>query len=117
MSALSNPPLDAIALQLVAALGKYEADVDRMIETWLDMDLYRDVSDQVERIRMYSASLPALNVVWTELLIAHAELVHSLWRLRFQVAAGDRARLAEVRDRHSASLAALRQRCMRLQAR
>jgi len=117
MTAFSSHPFDAVAFQLLAALEKYEADVERMVDTWLDMDLYRDVSEQIEQIRMYNASLPQLGVAWVELLIAHAELVHTLWRLRFDEAGGHRARLAEVRERHGAGIASLRRRCLRLLAR
>jgi hypothetical protein len=44
------------------------------------MDLYSKVSDEVEDLRMYCAALPPLSVAWARLLIAHAELMHTLWR-------------------------------------
>ena len=114
MSAFEAPALDAIAFQLAAALEKYEQQVARMVDTWLDMDLYREVSDQIEEIRMFAAALPQLSVPWVELLIAHAELVHSLWRLRFQDVAADRERFGEVRAHHTACVESLRHRCLRL---
>lgn len=88
-----------------------------MVDTWLDMELYRSVSDQVEQIRFISAALPQLSVAWVELLIAHAELVHSLWRLRFREDDLDRVKLDEVRARHTACVAPLRGRCLRMLAR
>ena len=114
MSAFQSNALDAIAFQLAGALEKYDQDVERMVDTWLDMELYCSVSDQVEQIRMYSAALPRLSVFWVELLIAHAELVHSLWRLHFRQDPLDRSRLEEVRVRHSGCVASLRSRCLRL---
>jgi hypothetical protein len=118
MSASHAPTLDAIALQLAAALDAYERDVDAMVATWLDMDRYRQVSDEVEEIRLYcSALMPQLSVPWAEVLIAHAELVHSLWRLRFREDAQDRERLREVRARHDGCLHSLRARCLRFLAR
>lgn len=117
MSASQSQALDAIAFQLAAALERYEQDAGTMVDTWLDMDVYRRVSDEVEEIRMYSAALPQLSVRWVELLIAHAELVHSLWRLRFREDEADRDRLAEVRQRHADCVQALRGRCLRLLAR
>jgi hypothetical protein len=116
MSAHDAPAADALAFQLAAALENYDDMVARMVETWLDMDLYRDVSDQVEHIRMLTAALPHFSVCWVELLIAHAELVHSLWRLRFREQQADRARLDEVRERHSASVRSMRRQCVRLLA-
>ena len=117
MSASHAPELDAITFQLAAALETYEQHVTAMVDTWLDMDLYRQVSDEIEEIRMLSAALPQLSVHWVELLITHAELVHSLWRLRFQEDEADRARLGEVRTRHADCIASLRTRCLRLLAR
>jgi hypothetical protein len=114
MSASQAPALDAIAFQLCAALEQYEQDVGRMVDTWLDMELYQSVSAQVEEIRRFSAALPQLSVQWAELLIAHAELAHSLWRLRFQEVPTHRERLGEVRARHAACVASLRSRGMRL---
>ena len=114
MSASESHALDAIAFQLVAALDAYERDVGRMLSAWPDPELYRTVSEQVDQIRMYSSALPETRVQWVEVLIAHAELVHGLWR-----AQGDgpgeeaRARMAAVRERHAAAVAALRQRCLR----
>ncbi|HEX7887969.1 MAG TPA: hypothetical protein VF522_01310 [Ramlibacter sp.] len=116
MSAFQSQALDAIAFQLVASLEKYERDVATMVDTWLDMDLYCRVSEQVEEIRMYSAALPQLSVQWVELLIAHAELLHSLWRLRFREVEADRGRLAELHERHGDCVVTLRARALRLLA-
>ena len=113
MSASHASALDAIAFQLAAALDRYGEDVERMVDTWLDMELYGRVSDQVEDIRVLSAALPQLSICWVELLIAHAELVHSLWRLRFREEAADRERLDAVHARHSACVASLKNRCLR----
>ena len=85
-----------------------------MVDRWLDMDLYHRVSDEVEEIRGYAAALPQLSVPWVELLIAHAELVHSLWRLRFQHDDADRSMLQEVRQRHYGCILSLRARCLQL---
>ncbi|NML45203.1 hypothetical protein HHL11_15725 [Ramlibacter sp. G-1-2-2] len=117
MPASHAPAIDAMAFQLAAALERYGQDAGRMADTWLDMELYRSVSDQVEQIRMYSSALPQLSVQWVELLIAHAELVHSLWRARFREGEGDAALLFEVRERHAACVEGLRQRCLRFLSR
>ena len=114
MSAHSAPALDACVLQLAALLEGYEQDVRTMVDTWLDMDVYRRVSAEVEDIRMYCGNLPQLSVAWAELLIAHAELVHSLWRLRFRDADADRGVFQEVVARHGACVRSLRARCLRL---
>ena len=85
--------------------------MNRLAETWLDMELYRTVSEEVEEIRLLAASASTLSVPWVELLISHAELIHCLWRNKF--AAGD-PRLGELRVRHAKAVATLRRQCLRL---
>ena len=116
MTDSSAPTLDAIAFQLAASLEEYDGDVDRMVDSWLDMDLYQQVSARIEEIRAMSTALPQLSVPWAGLLIAHAELVHSLWRLRFQDVDTDRELLQQVRARHVGCVHTMRARCLRLLA-
>lgn len=113
MSASHAPALDAIALQLAAALDKYEREVDAMVGSWLEMERYAEVSADIEQIRMYASALPQLSVFWVELLIAHAELVHCLWRSKFD-APEERPELAAVQKRHGSCVASLRRRCLHL---
>ena len=114
MSASHTPALDAIAFQLVSTLESHEKHVEEMVDNWLDMDLYRQVSDEVEEIRLLSTALPQLRVQWVDFLICHAELVHSLWRLRFRESDIDREKLQIVRERHASCLRSLQGRCLRL---
>jgi hypothetical protein len=117
MSAIQSNALDAIAFQLAAALEQYDSDTAAMIESWPDLDRYRSVSDQIEKIRMYSSALPELRVQWVELLIAHAELVHFLWRVQHGDRQAAREQIGSVRDHHADAVVALRNRCIRLMAR
>jgi hypothetical protein len=114
MSASHAPALDAIAFQLAAALENYDQNVGRMVDTWLDMDLYRTVSEQIEQVRMYSAALPQLSVHWVELLISHAELVHCLWKMQYGTDPAEKDHLGILRTRHAENVASLRKRCLRL---
>lgn len=114
MSATHAPALDAIAFQLAAALETYDHSVKRMVDGWLDMDRYRSVNEQVEQIRMYTAALPQLSVPWVELLIAHAELVHCLWRGEYGTRLQDGRGLPQVREHHGECVAVLHGRCLRL---
>lgn len=114
MSASPSHALDAIAFQLVAALEKYDADADAMVENWPDLDRYREVSAQIENIRMYSAALSDVRVQWVELLIAHAELIHFLWRVKFGESLDAKAQIASVREHHADCVVALRNRSLRV---
>lgn len=104
----------AIALQMAEALETYEQDAEAMIAGWPDFERYRTVSEDIDRLRMYSSGLPATSVQWAELLIAHAHLVHCLWRECYGGGGGDAQAFEQVRDRHADCIAALRSRCARL---
>lgn len=114
MSASQAPALDAIALQLAAALDPYDRDAAALVARWPDMALYRSVGEQVEKIRMYSSSLPSAGVQWVELLIAHAELLHLLWQVQSAGTAVEHAQVSALRERHADCVLALRQRCLGL---
>lgn len=116
MSASQASALDAITFQLAAALESYGEDVDRLVDTWLDMDLYQAVTGKIEQIRALSAFLPGLAVQWVELLIVHAELVHALWR-QHQGNAPQLEELATLRGRHTECVRSLRCHCARELAR
>ncbi|MGV3571369.1 MAG: hypothetical protein ACO1PB_12280 [Ramlibacter sp.] len=115
MSASSAPALDAIAFQLAAALDRYELEFDALARHWPEMEQYAGVSGRMDELRVYSASLPDLSVQYVSLLIAHAELVHGLWKT--QTAGGYPAEsLAGAREEHRAAIAELRRKCLRLLA-
>lgn len=116
MSAAASNALDAIGLQLLAALDSYEADVAAMIASWPDLERYHAVSEQVENIRMYSSALQDVRVQWVEVLITHAELVHCLWKAQYGQPDGAQG-LEDVRVHHADAVLTLRNRCLRAMAR
>jgi hypothetical protein len=61
--------------------------------------------------------LPEIRVQWVELLIAHAELVHFLWRAQYGETQAAREQIDHVRDHHADAIKALRNRCLRVIAR
>jgi hypothetical protein len=114
MSASQAPPIDTLAIQLAGALELYERDMERLIGTWLDVDLYHAVTGHVDRIRFFATALPQASLVWVELLIAHSELVHSLWRLRLDEGGPGGGAPEGVLSRHAAGVAAMKACCLRL---
>lgn len=114
MSAPKAFAFDAIAVQLVSALDGYEQELAAMIDGWPDLERYRAASAQVEKIRLYASGLPEARVQWVELLIAHAELVHFLWRMQYGNRPAAEAQIAAVRQHHADCVAALRNRCLRI---
>ncbi|RYF13853.1 MAG: hypothetical protein EOO30_20075 [Comamonadaceae bacterium] len=86
----------AAATEVEAALDAYERHVRRLVRTWLDMDLYRTVSAEIDDLRSCCAALPQLSTCWVALLISHADLVHCLWR---SSQAGERVSREELQHR------------------
>lgn len=80
MSGCECQAMHATAAEIGAWLAAYEAHVRELVFTWLDMELYRTVSDEVDALRALCAERPELSVPWVALLVSHAELVHCLWR-------------------------------------
>jgi hypothetical protein len=93
--------------RLAAALEQYDMDVRRLVSTWLDLELYRRLQQQVKELRLYSASLPKLSVCWVAVLVSRTRMLHGLCSRRGPAAA---ALLQE----HLDVVAALRARCLRL---
>jgi hypothetical protein len=78
MSASEVPDRDAIAFQFLAALDEYDLHAGRMIADWPDPQPYRSLSEQVDRLRMYSSALPERGCSGWELPGAQAQRTGAL---------------------------------------
>ena len=117
MSARQLPVIRAkSARQATSALARYERHVRRLAATWLDMELYARVSEEVDEIRRFSAVLPALAYPCTALLISHADLIHALWARSQPSAAPDSGEVDRRLEEHLHCIDALARRCVRLGA-
>jgi hypothetical protein len=103
----------AIAFQLAAALERYDEQSAEMVRTWLDIELYAEVSRRVDEMRGYCGCLSRLSVPWVAFLISHSELVFCLWRSGSRPCGSCPEVQACVR-KHSAALRDLRQSCVGL---
>lgn len=102
------------ALQAAAMLAPYERHVRRLAATWLDMDLYRTVSGEIDAIGHQCLPLPNLARPWVALLTSHADLVHTLLRGGERPPAGHDALVREALNHHVECLAALSRRCLQV---
>lgn len=112
MSAGDFQALRSVPLEVANALARYERHVRKLATTWLDMELYATVSEEVDVIRRYCAGFPDLSLAATALLISHAELIHALWR-RGEHPEGDNDVAVRLQD-HLACIDTLARRCLRL---
>lgn len=112
MSAGDFEAVRTLPVQVASALARYERHVRKLAATWLDMELYCTVSEEIDGIQGYCSGIPAFSVSATSLLISHADLVHALWR--HGQCPGDPGELeAKLRD-HLACIDALARRCLRM---
>jgi hypothetical protein len=74
-----SPEQAAIAAQLEAELNTYREGLRELLQRRWDPDLYRELSDQFDRMQMHATVLPKLACSWTELLITRVDLTHALW--------------------------------------
>jgi hypothetical protein len=103
----------AIAAELASALERYEEQSAELVRTWLDMELYAEVSRGVDQMRLYCGSLSRLSVPWVAFLISHSELVFSLWRSPRRPP-GSCPEVEACVGRHTVALRLLRQSCVGL---
>ncbi len=115
MSAGDSPLFSAIAFQLAAALEVYEEEVERMLQSPRDAEIYRRVSQQMDQMRMYAAALPPLSVAWVEVLIRHFEITHAMWRQQQEGAHA--ADLEQLRQDHRDAVTRLSRKCAQLMPR
>jgi hypothetical protein len=114
MSASHFPAVRATALHAATVLARYERHVRKLASTWLDMELYRTVSEEIDEIQRDCALLPDVAAPWAALLVSHADLVHALWRSTQPAApAGPAADVRPHLAHHLACIDALARRCLR----
>jgi hypothetical protein len=103
---LPEPTLRSSPFDLVTAIDAYEISSTLLVARWLDMELYADVSRQIDAIRERGVSEPSLTVFALQLVIAHSELVSTLWQ---NASVGVcPTMLKEVQARHAHAIRALR---------
>lgn len=106
--------LTAVAFQMAAALESYQAEFDGMVQSWHDPGRYAAVNRRLEDIRMYRGALPQLSVDVVEVLIAHVELMHSLWDATVRPSREAMERVEQLRGQLHRRVETMRAKCLRL---
>lgn len=119
MALTSADDPSVLAFQLVATLEDYEQLTGRLIEARWDDGLYTDLSSLFDAMRIYSASLPKVQVAWVQVLISRYRLSHALWTHHVLARQGRSRRdkpdpvACALHKRHCEALAELRRGCLR----
>lgn len=106
-----SPEQAAVARQLAEGLATYAEGLRTLLERRWDPELYRDLSDQFDRLQMYAQALPCIASDWTELLISRVELTHALWSVR--APSRINGRVIALHARHDLLVREVRIRCSR----
>ena len=112
MSAAQSDAYAAIASQLAAALDDYAVSVEHMVKQPFDVLAYGATSRQIDTLRLYAMTLPAVSVQWVEVLIRHFEVTHCAWQV--QSGSQSKDRLGQVHAHHREAVDALRRRSLSL---
>ena len=111
-SRFSSP--QAAASHALAALERYQAHLRKLSASWMEMDLYRRLGDELDEVRQGCREVPELTHAWVELLIAHAELVQNLWQSARPGAPASAAGRQDLLARVGRNVTALQDKCLRL---
>lgn len=104
----------AIASELLPALERYQHDFDEMVESWMDRNLYRCATRELQDIRMMRGSLPELTDEMAEILMRHVELVNAAWKVQIKPSDEATNELKRLRLRHRAAVEAMGRKCRAL---
>jgi hypothetical protein len=104
--------LSVIEFLVAAALERYQASWDQLIDSWFDRERFQAVNTELDEIRKLAAALPQLSVDMVEVIMRHAQLLRALVR-----AAGSQvAQVTALRHKHKSAIEAIRAKCTRFLA-
>lgn len=109
--ALSSSPA---AFRLAAALERYQAEFDQLVESWFDWNRCRMVMREIDGIDKLRGALPQLAADMTEVVMRHVEVLRSLWRGSVCAEPGAASEIRALLGRHRAAIESLRSKCLRL---
>jgi hypothetical protein len=116
MSASSAPAMRAVALQLAAALDRYQQDFDDMLGAGSDSIHYRQVTRELHDIRQMKGSLPELSEEMADVLIRHVETMHGVWNVQLHPSQSHLCNIRMLRFRHRQAVDAMRRACIAISA-
>jgi hypothetical protein len=105
--------LSVVEFLVAAALERYQASWDQLIESWFDRERFQAVNAELDELRKLAAALPPLSADMMEVIMRHAQLLRALVR-----AAGSQhaAQVAALRQKHRNAIEAIRAKCIRFLA-
>jgi hypothetical protein len=109
--ALSNAAdLSVVEFLTIAALERYQATWDQLVQYWFDRECCRKANLELEEIRKLVLAVPRLSADLMEVTMRHAQLLRALLK-RDRVQPGE-AEVVALRSKHRAAIQALRSKCV-----
>ena len=93
---------------VAAALERYQASWDQLIDSWFDRNRFQAVNAELDEIRKLAAALPQLSVDLMEVIMRHAQLLRALVRT---AGAKHAAQVTALRHKHQDAVEAIRCKC------
>ena len=106
--------LSPFAFRLAAALERYQADFDQLVESWFDWNRCRIVAGELQDIEKLRGALPQLAADMMDLVMRHVELLRWLVRMATSAEQGAAGEIRALHNRHRAAIESLRNKCLRL---
>jgi hypothetical protein len=108
--AISNAAdTSVVGFLTLAALERYQATWDQLIQYWFDKECCRRANLELEEIRKLVLALPRLSADLMEVTMRHAQLLRALLK-RDRIEPGE-AEVAALRNKHRAAIQAIRSKC------
>jgi hypothetical protein len=114
MAMTHTPDLTALGFRIVAALERYQAQWEELIDRWFDRECWLKVNTELDELRRLVAAVPEFSADLMQVIMRHAQLLRSL--IKPSAAGVKAAEVAALRRRHGAAIEGLRNKCLRVLA-
>jgi hypothetical protein len=111
---MNAPDLTALGFRMVAALERYQAQWEELIDRWFDRDCWLKVNAELDELRRLVAGLPEFSADLMQVIMRHAQLLRSL--IKPSAARSKAVEVAALRGKLGAAVDGLRSKCLRVLA-
>jgi hypothetical protein len=111
MATTHVPDLTALGFRMVAALERYQAQWEELIDRWFDRECWVQVNAELDELRRLVAAVPEFSADLMQVIMRHAQLLRSLIK---PSADGGAAEVTALWRKLGAAVDGLRTKCLRV---
>jgi hypothetical protein len=112
MTSTHAPDLTALGFRMLAALERYQAQWEELIDRWFDRECWLNVNSELDELRRLVAAVPEFSADLMQVIMRHAQLLRSL--IKPSATPIKAAEVAALRLKHGAAVEDLRSKCLRV---